>query len=109
MNARQPLRHPHESESDVIEHVPVLRTHDELIAEIKATADQLSGDNASRGDLKILSRALKELRYAFKVFAPWRRNRKVSVFGSARTSPEHPTWHAQRHRRRGLRPASSTL
>jgi len=93
VNGRQPLRHPHESESDVIEHVPVLRTHDELIAEIKATADKLSGDNASRGDLKILSRALRELRYAFKVFAPWRRNRKVSVFGSARTPPTHPAWH----------------
>lgn len=93
MNARQPLRHPQESESDVIEHVPELRAHAELIAEIKATADKLSGDNAARGDLKILSRALRELRYAFKVFAPYRRNRKVSVFGSARTRPDHPTWH----------------
>lgn len=60
-----------------------------LIAEIRLTADKLERDQASRGDLKILSRALKELRYAFKVFSPYRRNRKVTVFGSARTPPDH--------------------
>lgn len=61
-----------------------------LIAEIKETADKLGRDQASRGDLKILSRALKELRYAFKVFTPYRRIKKVTVFGSARTAPDHP-------------------
>jgi len=65
-----------------------------LIAEIKETADKLERDQASQGDLKILSRSLRELRYAFKVFTPYRRIRKVSVFGSARTSPDHPEYHA---------------
>lgn len=63
-----------------------------LIAEIKETADKLERDQATRGDLKILSRSLKELRYAFKVFTPYRRIQKVSVFGSARTSPDHPDY-----------------
>ena len=93
MSGRNLLRHPLASESEVIEHVAELRQHEQLIQEIKETADKLAGDNASRGDLKILSRALKELRYAFKVFAPYRRNRKVSVFGSARTQPAHPAFH----------------
>ena len=45
----------------------------QLIDEIKQTADKLAIDGATRGDLKILNRALKELRYAFKVFTPfWR-------------------------------------
>lgn len=92
MKNRQHLKHPVASESSVIEHLAELRQHDELIAEIKATADKLKEDGATRGDLKILSRALRELRYAFKVFTPYRRNRKVSVFGSARTLPDHPTW-----------------
>lgn len=65
-----------------------------LIAEIKATADKLEADGATRGDLKILSRALKELRYAFKVFTPFRNVRKVTVFGSARTPPDHPDFKA---------------
>ena len=65
-----------------------------LIAEIKETADKLGVDQASRGDLKILSRALKELRYAFKVFTPFRSVKKVTVFGSARTAPDHPDFQA---------------
>jgi len=64
----------------------------ELISEIKETADKLDRDQASRGDLKLLSRALKELRYAFKVFTPYRNMKKVTVFGSARTAADHPEY-----------------
>ena len=64
----------------------------DLIQQIKETADKLAADHASRGDLKILSRTLRELRYAFKVFAPYRCCRKVTVFGSARTPPSHPSY-----------------
>ncbi|MBS0202346.1 MAG: TIGR00730 family Rossman fold protein [Planctomycetes bacterium] len=65
-----------------------------LIAEIKETADKLDRDQATLGDLKILSRSLRELRYAFKVFTPYRRIRKVSVFGSARTPSDHVDYQA---------------
>ncbi len=64
----------------------------DLIAQIKLSADKLADDQTSRGDLKILSRALRELRYAFKVFAPYRWQRKVTVFGSARTRPDQPAY-----------------
>jgi len=64
----------------------------DLIETIRRLADKLAGDRTSRGDLKILSRALLELRYAFKVFSPYRRARKVTVFGSARTLPEQPAY-----------------
>jgi uncharacterized protein (TIGR00730 family) len=60
----------------------------DLIARIRQSADELAGDHTSRGDLKILSRVLRELRYAFKVFSPYRSCRKVTMFGSARTLPE---------------------
>ena len=61
---------------------------DDLIAHDQAVCGQAAGDGATRGDLKILSRALRELRYAFKVFTPYRDRRKVTIFGSARTPPE---------------------
>lgn len=64
----------------------------DLVQTIKDTADKLAVDGSTRGDLKILSRTLRELRYAFKVFAPYRRKRKVTVFGSARTQPDEPTY-----------------
>lgn len=58
-----------------------------LIAEIVTTALLLGRDAATRLDLKIVNAALKEMRYAFKVFSPYRDVKKVSVFGSARTKP----------------------
>jgi hypothetical protein len=64
----------------------------ELIEEIKISADKLAKDHTSRGDLKLLSRTLRELRYAFKVFAPFRTYRKVTIFGSARTLPHQPAY-----------------
>src|SRR5437899_3488628 len=51
------------------------------------TVLKLYEDGAPAGDLKVTNTALKELRYAFKVFAPYRDVRKVTVFGSARTAP----------------------
>ena len=64
----------------------------DLIDQIKLSADKLATDQTSRGDLKILSRTLRELRYAFKVFTPYRTRRKVTVFGSARTMPHEPSY-----------------
>ncbi len=64
----------------------------DLIDQIKESADKLAVDHTSRGDLKILSRTLRELRYAFKVFTPYRTRRKVTVFGSARTRPDESTY-----------------
>jgi uncharacterized protein (TIGR00730 family) len=65
---------------------------EELVQQIKDTADKLQRDKANRGDVKLLSTALRELRYAFKVFAPVRHRRKVTVFGSARTPPDDPSY-----------------
>jgi uncharacterized protein (TIGR00730 family) len=64
----------------------------ELIQTIKDSADKLASDRTSRGDLKILSRTLRELRYAFKVFSPYRHSRKVTLFGSARTPGDQPAY-----------------
>jgi len=72
--------------------VSAIRRNDDLIELIKEYADKLASDRATRGDLKIISRALRELRYAFKVFTPYRNRRKVTMFGSARTSPEAPAY-----------------
>jgi uncharacterized protein (TIGR00730 family) len=63
-----------------------------LVQQIKETADKLIRDQANRGDVKLLSTALKELRYSFKVFAPYRNHRKVTVFGSARLKTDHPAY-----------------
>jgi uncharacterized protein (TIGR00730 family) len=42
--------------------------------------------------MKLLGRSFKELRYAFKVFKPYRARRKISIFGSARTAVDDPNY-----------------
>lgn len=61
----------------------------DLIGEILATAMKLLRDRTNRGDIKLIDKSLKELRYAIKVFAPYRDVHKVSIFGSARTPDAH--------------------
>lgn len=80
------------SAEDAASQIARSRKIDDLIGRIKESADKLASDGSSRGDLKILSRALRELRYAFKVFSPYRNQRKVTVFGSARTPEDDPAY-----------------
>ena len=61
-----------------------------LLREIFVTGVKLAHEKSDRGDVKILRTAVKELRYAFKVFAPYRDVPKISIFGSARSQPEDP-------------------
>ena len=63
-----------------------------LLAEMMTSVYRLGQDNSSTGDLKILNAALKELRYAFKVFRPYRAVRKVAMFGSARLDRSHAAY-----------------
>jgi uncharacterized protein (TIGR00730 family) len=71
-------------------------TPDELIEEMHRTVDGLAEDGASRADLKLLSRSLRELRQAFRFFDALRGRPKVTVFGSARIPPESPVYrHAE--------------
>ncbi len=62
----------------------------ELIEEMIGTVLKMAQDRMSVADLKMYNRSLKELRYAARLFAKYRPVRKVSIFGSARTSSEAP-------------------
>jgi uncharacterized protein (TIGR00730 family) len=68
----------------------------DLAREIVTTALKMSEEQVSRLDRKIVNTALKELRHAFRVFAPYKGVRKVSVFGSARTVRGDPAYTAAR-------------
>jgi uncharacterized protein (TIGR00730 family) len=64
----------------------------DFVRQLVVSALRLVEDGTDEGDLKLLNAALKELRHALRVFAPYAHVRKVSVFGSARTLPDHPDW-----------------
>ncbi len=58
--------------------------------QLLTTVLKMHEDRADLVDLKIANSALKELRYAFKVFSPYHDIPKVTVFGSARTPSDSP-------------------
>ncbi|MGH7163322.1 MAG: LOG family protein [Planctomycetota bacterium] len=60
--------------------------------EILVSGARLVRDRTGRADLKLINAALKELRHALAVFAPFEQVRKVSIFGSARTQRDEPAW-----------------
>ena len=67
--------------------------HD-ILADLMNTV--LRSRTLERGDIKILLRAMRELRYTFNLYARYRHVRKVTVFGSARTQPTAPIYEVAR-------------
>jgi uncharacterized protein (TIGR00730 family) len=71
-----------------------VETDADLLFEQLVTAVRMAREDVTRGDRKLVNAALKELRYAFQVFAEYRDVRKCSIFGSARTKVDHPAYQA---------------
>src|SRR3954471_7873205 len=85
---RSDLEEIHALASEMIDQLREVPNGD-LVGEIVANALKLLRDKTNRGDVKLIDKSFKELRYALKVFAPSRDVRKVSIFGSARTLESH--------------------
>ena len=64
----------------------------DLIESMLDTILKLPKEDVSRGELKILNSAIKELRYGYKVFAAYKQAPKVTFFGSARTPETAPEY-----------------
>jgi uncharacterized protein (TIGR00730 family) len=62
------------------------------VADIIENALKLLTDVKDSGDVRIIKIALRELRYAFRLFAPYIGKRKVTIFGSARLQPDAPEY-----------------
>jgi uncharacterized protein (TIGR00730 family) len=63
----------------------------DLISEVITTAVRLHRDNATRGDLKLINTALKEMRYSSLVFSR-HDEPKVTLYGSARVARTDPNY-----------------
>jgi hypothetical protein len=62
--------------------------NEDLVADIVENALKLLKDVESRGDVRVIQTAVRELRYAFRLFAPYAHVRKVTLFGSSRTQAD---------------------
>ncbi len=64
----------------------------DLLKEMIGSVVKLGDLDTDVLDIKILHRALKELRYAFRIFRQYRNIKKVSIFGSARIQMDDPNY-----------------
>jgi uncharacterized protein (TIGR00730 family) len=62
------------------------------VADIIENALKLLTDVKDTGDIRVIQTAVRELRYSFRIFAPYADKRKVTIFGSARTAPSRPEY-----------------
>ncbi|NOS68936.1 MAG: TIGR00730 family Rossman fold protein [Verrucomicrobia bacterium] len=59
--------------------------NEEAVADIIENALKILADVKDTGDVRVIQTAVRELRYAYRLFAPYAKTRKVTIFGSART------------------------
>lgn len=66
--------------------------HAKLVRELLTAGLKLIPDGRNTGELKLMAAAMKELRYAYRVFGEYPEEHKVTIFGSARTPVDHPDY-----------------
>lgn len=66
--------------------------HAALMKELLAGVLKIHDAQLELLDIKILNRAVKELRHAFSVFRGYHGRQKISIFGSARTPSDDPNY-----------------
>lgn len=77
--------------SQILETLQVKRNRS-VIRHLVTTALEMAHSDYQRLNLKIASDSLHELANAFKVFEPYHLQRKITLFGSARTKPTDPSY-----------------
>ncbi|MFT3684424.1 MAG: TIGR00730 family Rossman fold protein [Phycisphaerales bacterium] len=65
-----------------------------LVKDLIVNALKLIPDERDTGEIKLITAAVKELRYAYRVFGQYPEPHKVTIFGSARTPKTHPDYAA---------------
>ena len=76
------------SDIDKLIHSLAEHEHGELIERALGVLLRIAGEKVDCLDWKILTTALEDLEKGFQVFYPYRHIRKVTIFGSARLSPQ---------------------
>lgn len=65
----------------------------DLVSQLIHNSLKMLSEGHDIGQLKLITRAMKEMRYAYRVFNKYGGSRRISIFGSARTPEDHPDYH----------------
>ena len=64
----------------------------EMVAQMIDACLKMAKEGHDSGQVKLVTHAIKEMRYGYQVFNRYKGIRKVSIYGSARTPEEHPDY-----------------
>lgn len=64
----------------------------QLVSQIIETGLKLMAEDHDVGQLKVITRSMKEMRYAYGIFNRYKKGPCISIFGSARTPEDHPDY-----------------
>ncbi|MBC8309254.1 MAG: TIGR00730 family Rossman fold protein [Phycisphaerales bacterium] len=84
----------------IVELISLTTEHDaqdprpEMISQMIDTCLKMAKEGHDSGQIKLVTYALKEMRYAYQVFNRYIGTRKVSIYGSARTAEDNPDYKA---------------
>jgi len=101
ISKRQELRFSHDNGplDEVIQQLMGLAggiRRQEIVREMIIAALKAGQEDIGKADLKLMNSTLKEMRFTTKVFAPYGRVKKVTIFGSARTKPHEAIYQSAR-------------
>lgn len=71
-----------------------LSIQSDLICQIITASLKMGKEGYDLGQLKLMTRAFKEMRYAYRIFDKYPAAKRISIFGSSRTPPDHPDYQA---------------
>lgn len=66
--------------------------HPEIVREMIIASLKAGLEDDEKADLKLMNTTLKEMRFTSRIFGSYNKTRKVTVFGSARTSVNEPVY-----------------
>jgi uncharacterized protein (TIGR00730 family) len=66
--------------------------HPPVVREMILSALKAGQESDYLADLKLMRTTMKEMRYTGKIFGPFRQRKKVTIFGSARTTADEPIY-----------------
>ncbi len=64
----------------------------DLVSQLIHNSLKMLSEGHDIGQLKLITRAMKEMRYAYRIFNQYGGSRRISIFGSSRTPEEHPDY-----------------
>ncbi|MDP7008820.1 MAG: TIGR00730 family Rossman fold protein [Phycisphaerales bacterium] len=76
----------------MVDEIGSLEEHDprrEMIVQMIDACLKMAKEGHDSGQVKLVTHAIKEMRYAYQIFNRYRGTRKVSIYGSARTPEDH--------------------